>query len=200
MSIRLDISRVLNLKASHLKTFSIIIVAVFLTACSGMDHSQMMNDDSNMEGMNMEMGDMKMDGVEWADISEEDMEKLKMGVISMEELEHIHTELDLTGSFFIPTIELKVEEDAMDGWNVQIVTENFSFAPHMINQDPFPGQGHAHVHVDGKKVARIYGPWFHLKKMEPGSHTISVTLNSNDHRVFALDGKLIEGIAEVVQK
>ena len=55
-----------------------------------------------------------------------------------------------------------------------------------------PGEGHAHLYVDDRKIARLYAPWFHLDSLPPGTHTLRVELNSNDHRPLTHRGKIIE--------
>jgi len=84
----------------------------------------------------------------------------------------------------LPDVSLNVEQDAMNGWNVHIVSENFTFTPEKVNQAPSANEGHAHIFVDGYKIARIYGNWFHLKPLTPGVHEVSVSLNANNHSVW----------------
>ncbi len=88
----------------------------------------------------------------------------------------------------------------MSGWNLQILPTRFAFAPERVNQAHVPGEGHAHVYVDGKKYARVYGAWVHLEPLGPGSHQIRVTLNANDHREFTLNGAKVEAVTTVVEK
>ena len=88
-----------------------------------------------------------------------------------------------------PTLELSVTRDAVSGWNLSIETTGFRFAPERANAAHRPGEGHAHVYVDGIKVARVYGPWFHLGELPPGRVEIAVTLNANDHRGLAVAGR-----------
>jgi hypothetical protein len=90
-----------------------------------------------------------------------------------------------------PRVQLQVEPDSMSGWNVHVRTDNFRFSPETAGAQRQPGQGHAHLYVDGKKVARLYGPWFHLPHLTPGSHYLHVTLNADDHSVWTADGRLI---------
>lgn len=90
-----------------------------------------------------------------------------------------------------PRVQLKVESDSMSGWNVHVRTDNFRFSPETAGKQSQPGQGHAHLYVDGEKVARLYGPWFHLPYLSPGTHYIHATLNADDHSVWMADGRLI---------
>lgn len=86
------------------------------------------------------------------------------------------------------TVDLRVEADPMKGWNVFVDTTGFTWAPQDAGADPVPGEGHAHLYVDGVKVARVYGPAFYVGDLEPGTHEVTVTLNANDHADYAVDG------------
>ena len=99
--------------------------------------------------------------------------------------------VDLPAGPGAPTLELRVDRDAKAGWNLQIATTNFHFAPERANAPHRPGEGHAHVYVDGRKIARVYGPWFHLDALPPGGATVAVTLNANDHRGLAVAGRAL---------
>ena len=58
------------------------------------------------------------------------------------------------------------------------------------------GEGHAHIYVDGVKIGRVYGQWFHLNtaslNLTSGDHTILVNLNGNDHRPYVIKGVAVE--------
>lgn len=79
------------------------------------------------------------------------------------------------------------EEDG--GWSLHVLTENFRFAPEHVNGPHVPGEGHAHIYADGRKLARIYGPWFHIPRLPEGAGTLTVTLNGNDHGVLSVGGE-----------
>ena len=100
----------------------------------------------------------------------------------------------------IPSIKLEAIKDTASGWNLHLMTENFTFTPENIDQVVDKPEGHAHVYVDGEKISRIYGSWFHLTGLTPGTHTIRVSLNANDHSEFVLNGEPIESIVEVVEE
>lgn len=106
---------------------------------------------------------------------------------------HQHGQIEANNySPTIPSVSFTVTPDAMSGWNVHIKTENFSFAPEKVNQDATANEGHAHIYVDGYKIARLYGAWYHLKKLTPGEHTVTVSLNANDHSEWSHQGKTIK--------
>lgn len=107
-------------------------------------------------------------------------------------MEHTHEPYDVPEGVPVPTVELNVNEDEKGGWNVQIITTNFTFAPERVNQDNVDGEGHAHIYVDGEKVTRVYSEWYYLGDLGEGEYEISVDLNTNQHDVYAVDGEPIE--------
>jgi hypothetical protein len=105
---------------------------------------------------------------------------------------HDHGELlSLPDGASAPTLNMMVMPDPATGWNLHIMTTNFEFAPQNASRDHVDGEGHAHVYVNDKKIARHYGPWLHIADLEPGENVIAVTLNSNDHRELAVGGKAL---------
>ncbi len=91
-----------------------------------------------------------------------------------------------------PTLILGIEQDAMSGWNLHLNTTHFRFAPEQVNLAPTEGEGHAHLYINEKKVARIYSPWFHIPVLQKGKHVIKVQLNANDHAALAFGENPIE--------
>ena len=87
-----------------------------------------------------------------------------------------------------PGLELTVTRDETSGWNVHVATTSFRFAPESAGEAHREGEGHAHLHVDGRKVARLYGPWVHLPSLPAGA-TLEVALYSNDHRLLHHGGE-----------
>jgi hypothetical protein len=91
----------------------------------------------------------------------------------------------------IPTVKLRVIKDTKKGWNLDLETSNFTFAPAKVNQPEEYREGHAHLYINGKKITRIYSDWFYLPALEPGRNEITVSLNTNDHKTLVLQGKKI---------
>jgi hypothetical protein len=110
---------------------------------------------------------------------------------------HDHKTLAIPDGQPIPTIKLIITPDAMAGWNMQIVTENFTFAPEHVNGESNTTEGHAHFFLNDRKVARIYGNWSHIPKLPQGKNELRVSLNSNKHEGFTYQGKAIEAIATI---
>ena len=92
-----------------------------------------------------------------------------------------------------PTVDIVVTEDAIAGFNIHIETTNFTWAPENVNTAPVAGEGHAHLYIDGEKIARLYGPDYHVGPGVDATLTshFRVTLNANDHSDYAVDGVVI---------
>ena len=88
-------------------------------------------------------------------------------------------------------------KDTQSGWNVFLDVSDFTFTPRNVNLAHVPNEGHAHLYVDGVKVARLYDSSFHLARLPPGDHVISVSLNANDHSELALGGTPISASTTV---
>ncbi|MRX27987.1 hypothetical protein [Kangiella sp. HZ709] len=93
-----------------------------------------------------------------------------------------------------------MHKDEKSGWNLELITENFAFAPEQVNQAHRVGHGHAHLYINGKKITRLYSHWYHLEELPEGKHLIKVNLNTNDHQDYALNGKVIGAEVEINQK
>ena len=102
---------------------------------------------------------------------------------------HDHDELvSVAAGPDAPSLTITVTSDPASGYNLHLVTENFTFAPNHAGQDHVPGEGHAHVYVNGEKIGRLYGAWMHLSSL-PEEAEVEVTLNTNDHRMLAVDNQ-----------
>ena len=105
--------------------------------------------------------------------------------------------LELNDTASAPSLELEVRADLHSGWNAQLIIQNFAFSPEKTNQKVKAGEGHAHLYINGKKLARVYGKWFHIPNLPKGNHKIRATLNANNHQTLAIDGKPIEATATI---
>lgn len=89
-----------------------------------------------------------------------------------------------------PTLDLTLHADPAGGWNVELLTTGFAFSPQHVSQAHVPGEGHAHLYVNGEKIARLYGPWVQLPPVKAGD-VVAVGLYSNDHKSLAVGQKAI---------
>jgi hypothetical protein len=109
---------------------------------------------------------------------------------------HSHSSTYEVSEAEAPKVELVVSEDAKSGYNVKIIATDFTFTPENVNEENVLGEGHAHLYVDGEKVGRLYGPYYHYDGSFEGSKTFKVTLNANDHSEYTVEGEVIS--SEVV--
>jgi hypothetical protein len=87
------------------------------------------------------------------------------------------------------SVAISLTPDSADGLNLEILTTGFEWAPEGAGGEHVPGEGHAHVYVDGIKHVRAYGPWLHLSGLAAGTRHIRVTLNGNTHGEYTRDGR-----------
>ena len=110
---------------------------------------------------------------------------------------HHHGSLEIPAGQPVPTVTLMVYLDPVQGWNLEVLTTDFSFAPEQVNQANSPGEGHAHLYINGEKISRVYGPWLHLPELPSGNNEITVGLNANGHEVLTHNGQEIESTVVV---
>ena len=87
-----------------------------------------------------------------------------------------------------PGLQLEVTKDPVSGWRVYAPTTNFVLAPERASTPHIDGEGHMHLSIDGQKVTRLYGPWWHIAELTEGDHEVTVSLNANDHSAYVMDG------------
>jgi hypothetical protein len=91
-----------------------------------------------------------------------------------------------------PKATLEIEKDLTGGFNVQVVTTDFIWRPELASMKHVPGEGHAHVFLDGRKIMRIYNQWFHLNTYQfstrAGEQLLSIEFVGNDHAPYTIQG------------
>ncbi|MEO1602518.1 MAG: copper chaperone PCu(A)C [Pseudomonadota bacterium] len=95
-----------------------------------------------------------------------------------------------------PAVALSVTPEG-DGWRVIADTTRFRFAPEAMDGPHAPGEGHGHLYLGGLKLGRMTGPETTVGALPPGRHRLRLTLNTNDHRAYALDGTPIAAEVEI---
>ncbi len=114
---------------------------------------------------------------------------------------HAHGMIEIDPALPLPEVTMKVLEDEKGGYNIQIITKNFTLTPDKINQAPIANEGHAHLFVNGEKVTRLYGGWYYLSDDEllSGDNMVEVTLNANDHSDWGLNGQHISDMVKMTK-
>ncbi len=96
-----------------------------------------------------------------------------------------------------PRLDVAIAPDPVSGWNLHLLVQNFRFAPEHASSPHIPGEGHAHVYVNGTKIARLYGPWIHIADLPAGDNEVIVTLTANDHSQLAVGDKPLRQVMTV---
>lgn len=96
------------------------------------------------------------------------------------------------------SVTVTATPDGPGALNLRIVPNGLTYAPEAVNQPHNPGEGHAHVYVNGVKEARVYGEWIHLSGLPSGPATLRVTLNANSHEQLSHNGQAIETTQDIV--
>ncbi len=118
---------------------------------------------------------------------------------SMHSMHGKHAMIEVDTSKSVPTISIEAIPDSKDGYNLRVVTKNYTFTPEKVGNAPVPNQGHAHIYVNDAKIARLYGEWFNISSsaLKDGSNVIEVTLNADDHSEWVINGKHISDTVTV---
>ena len=91
-----------------------------------------------------------------------------------------------------PAITATIQKTLLVVGILNLRTENFTYNAAAAGLENKQGEGHAHIYVNGAKLARIYGDWFHIGTLPNGHNLISVTLNANDHSSLTQNGDILE--------
>lgn len=108
--------------------------------------------------------------------------------------------IDVSDTSTAPRVEVSVHQDAVSGWNLKLETSNFRFTPENVNSANVLAQGHAHLYINGKKLARVYSEWFHVAKLSPGRHSLRITLHANQHEHYTVHGNPVEFVGEIIEQ
>jgi len=82
------------------------------------------------------------------------------------------------------SISLKIGDVSQDGLNGEIEIEGLELTPVGDSSPHVPGQGHAHLYLNGLKLGRIFSREFSIGPLLAGEYVLEVGLNTNDHRPY----------------
>jgi len=100
----------------------------------------------------------------------------------------------------VPAVSATLTPDAVSGYNLHIETSHFALVPPATEPNDSQGEGHAHLYVNGEKIARVYGHWFHIASLPKGKNTITVSLNGHDHEELLEHGvPIVATLTQVVE-
>ena len=69
---------------------------------------------------------------------------------------------------------------------LKMIVQDFRFSLENMGKENKDGEGHVHLYVDGKKIAKIFGPQFTLADVAPGKHKIEEELDHNNHESYGV--------------
>ena len=78
------------------------------------------------------------------------------------------------------SLDIVAHPDSLGGYNLQLITSGFAFAPGLVHQAHVDGKGYGLLFIDGAYRFRIYSDWVQLSSLSPGTHEIQAVLVSND--------------------
>ncbi|MEU3094360.1 hypothetical protein ABZ690_05915 [Streptomyces sp. NPDC006967] len=98
-----------------------------------------------------------------------------------------------------PEVGVEVAPDSEGGWDVRLRVRNFRFSPDGAGGRAVAGRGTAHLEVNGRRVALLRTPEYHLSGdfVPRGTHKVTARLYADDGSVWAVDGKPVESTADI---
>ena len=106
-----------------------------------------------------------------------------------------HDDRDTVESEVPINVNLMTEVGDDGGVNVHIMTDGWTWSTGGASY--VPGEGHAHIYVDGELLRMVYEPVNHLSGLAPGERHIKVALSANNHADLIHNGEPIEATAMV---
>lgn len=88
-----------------------------------------------------------------------------------------------------PALTLSAVPREGGGWTVALSASDFRFSREAADGPHEPGVGHGHLYVGGVKIGRVYEETVTVPELPRGKHLVRVTLNTNDHRTYVVDGE-----------
>ena len=94
------------------------------------------------------------------------------------------------------SLDIKVHEDELGGYNLQVVPSEFEFSPAAGGMHE-AGQGYAVLTINGEEFNRLYVPWLQVPAQGEGTHTFEVALFNNEGRPYHFNGEPVTASAQV---
>ena len=93
----------------------------------------------------------------------------------------------------LPEVAIQSVEEGVDGeWTLNVDFENFEIREDKVDQENVPGEGHAHIYVNGEKVSRLFAEQHTFEDLLSDGDIVRVEINTNDHRPYTHDGTPID--------
>jgi hypothetical protein len=97
------------------------------------------------------------------------------------------------------SLEAVVHEDALGGYNLQIIPSGFEFSQ-SAGRGHEPGKGYAQLSINGEVFNRLYVPWLQVPAQGAGMHTFTVALLNNEGHPYRHNGQPVESSVTVHEK
>ncbi|MGW0767921.1 hypothetical protein [Streptomyces sp. NPDC002676] len=103
------------------------------------------------------------------------------------------------GKHDAPEVGVEVTPDSVGGWDVRLTFQHFRFSATGAKPKAVSGRGLACLFVDGRRVARLHTPEFHLagRLVPRGTHHVTARLYADDDTVWAVHGRKVESTADI---
>lgn len=106
--------------------------------------------------------------------------------------DHSHeNNLDVSQLADPPTVSISGSVAETGEVNLNFSVENLELIPINPPTEHKPGQGHLHLYVDGVSVEMLHETSYVVNGLKKGLHDFRVTISTNDHREYYVDGKAI---------
>lgn len=96
----------------------------------------------------------------------------------------------------VPKLQISTAENG-NSWDVTLAYENFEPTEVLADNAHVPGLGHGHVYVGGVKLGRVFDTIYQIGPLPKGKHEVRVSLNTNEHRTYAVDGQAVYAAATI---
>ncbi|MFJ3673071.1 hypothetical protein ACIPSE_42100 [Streptomyces sp. NPDC090106] len=98
-----------------------------------------------------------------------------------------------------PEVDIEVQPEAGDSWDVRLTLANFRFTPPGSTQKAVAGRGLAYLYVDDVLVSRLRSADCRIPGdlVSRGTHTVTVRLHADDGTVWVVDGDPVESEADI---
>ncbi|MFD2371946.1 hypothetical protein ACFSO0_18630 [Brevibacillus sp. GCM10020057] len=77
-----------------------------------------------------------------------------------------------------------------DDLELKMTVTHFTFSLESMGKENRPGEGHIHLYLDGKKVAKVFEPTYVLKDIPSGKHEVMVELANNNHESYGVTQRI----------
>ncbi|MEJ8545422.1 hypothetical protein [Brevibacillus borstelensis] len=84
-----------------------------------------------------------------------------------------------------PTLEVTHSLEKND-LHLKMKVANFTYSIENMGKENRQGEGHIHIYLDGKKVAKAFEDNYILKNIPSGSHDVVVELAHNNHDSYGI--------------